>query len=612
MTSLAIPKRLRSTLAAAALVLTAAGSTAAQGRPHFLAPTSSAALDVQPFPGTPDASPQTDIGFPELAPSQIETLAVTGSRSGAHRGRLVALPTGRGSEFIPARPFTDGEHVRVLATLRARVAGAASVAPGANRLGWSFSVAAPIPLGASAGRMPIARQARVNWNRLTHSFHSESWLHPPIVGVTGTDPDPNVGDIFADAENSLQPGPVILNPDGQLLYFQPLKHSKAFNVQVQTYQGQSVLTYWQGYSKYGVGIGHDVVLNHNYQQVAAVYAGHGYNADLHEFQITPSGNAFITAFVPVRANLSSVGGPRHGILLDAVIQEINISTGQVLWEWHASGHIHLSETYEQPLGNAPFDCFHVNSIQQLPNGNLLISARHTWALYEINMRTGRIPLVIGGKHSSVRMGPGTHFEWQHNARMQPDGTITVFDNASNGGSREEYQSRALRLRLNLRRRRVTLVRAFTDNPPLLAASQGSVQPLPDGNTFVGWGAVPYFTEFGPTGRQLFSLHFGPRLESYRGLRFQWWGQPATPPWVAVSATTDGTNVYASWNGATQVASWRVLSGPSTSSMATAGQYAKTSFETKMAVGSTQPYFAVQALDGAGNVLGTSVTVVRPG
>jgi hypothetical protein len=341
-----------------------------------------------------------------------------------------------------------------------------------------------------------------------------------------------------------------------------------------------------------------------------VNAGHGYSADLHEFLITAQGDAFITTYAPVKVNLRSVGGSRHGTLLDSIVQEIDIATGQVLWEWHASGHVHLRETYAGKPGAVPYDFFHINSIQQLPNGNLLISGRMTWALYEINMKTGRISLVIGGKHSSFRMGRGTNFEWQHNAQMQPDGTITLFDNASDGVSRNERQSRALRIRLNYKRRRATLLRAYTIHPRQLSPSQGDLQGLPDGNVFVGWGAAPYLTEFGRYGAQRFTLRFPSPVASYRGFRFQWWGQPATPPSIAAAASGQGTTVYASWNGATTVASWRVLAGPNTTTLSTVGQFPDTSFETTMSVGTTQPYLAVQALDGSGRVLGTSPVVAR--
>jgi hypothetical protein len=371
-----------------------------------------------------------------------------------------------------------------------------------------------------------------------------------------------------------------------------------------------VLTYWQGYAVSGIGIGHGVILNHNYRQVATVAAGHGYHADLHELQITPQGDALITAYAPIRADLSSIGGPRHGVLLDAIIQEIDIATGQVLWEWHAAGHVRVNQTHLPLPASGPYDFFHVNSIQQLPNGNLLISARHTWALYEIDMKTGRISLVIGGKHSSFKMGPGTRFEWQHDPRLEPGGTITVFDNASDGATSNEGQSRALRLHVNLKTRRVTLVHAYTNRPPVLASSQGSVQILPDGNVFVGWGSQPYFTEFAARGRQLWTLNFHSGLQSYRGLRFPWWGQPLTPPSVAASAGRKGTRVYASWDGATTVSSWRVLAGPSPSALTALGQFPKTNFETAMWVRNTQRYVEVQALGANGNVLGTSAAVHR--
>lgn len=576
-------------------------------------------MDTQPFPGTPDASVKTDIAFPGLAPGQLKSITVVGSRSGAHRGRVHALPAGHGTSFVPLQPFAGGERVFVRATLDSPAAGAAVGAPGATRVHFSFTVGAPPSIrpggpssGARAARHHKARRrrrhrVRPSFNTRTQRFHSETWLRPPVIHVSGEDPDPDAGDIFADAQDNVESGPLILNPQGRLIYFRPLRQTGAFNVEVQRYRGQSVLTYWQGV---GIDPGHGVILDHSYHQIARVDAGNGYGADAHEFEVTPQGEAFLTVYAPVKADLSSIGGPRHGILMDSIVQEVDIATGAVLWEWHASGHVPLSATYAGTPARWPFDYFHVNSIQPLPDGKLLISGRNTWSLYEVDMRTGRVVLVIGGRHSMFRMGPGTNFEWQHHARMQPDGTITVFDNATAGGSPNERQSRALRLRLDFRRRRVTLMRAFTNRPSVLAPSQGSVQPLSDGNTFVGWGAAPYITEFGPDGRQRFRLRFPSPVQSYRAYRFQWWGRPTTLPSVAATATGKATTVYASWNGATDVASWRVLAGPEAGSLLPVGQYPDTSFETAMAVSSTERYFKVQALDATGNVLGTSAEVPR--
>jgi hypothetical protein len=439
----------------------------------------------------------------------------------------------------------------------------------------------------------------------THTFHSENWIHPPIVTMSGRDPDPNAsGDIFVNAANSIQSGPMILDPNGQLIWFDPLPNrGAAFDVQVQSYRGQTVLTYY-------TSTGTDVILNHYYQTVATVQAGNGYSLGLHEFQITPQGTALVTVDKHVPWNLSSVGGPRNGQLVDNAIQEIDIGTGQVLWQWDADQHVRVAASYAgKPSAKTAYDYFHINSIQQLPNGNLLISARHTWAIYEIDKQTGRVLWTLGGKHSNFKLGPGASFEWQHDARMQPDGTITLFDDGA-GLYKSEPQSRAIRLRLNFKKHRATLVRAFTNNPPVLSYSQGNVQVLPDGNTFVDFGSAPVFTEFGRKGRQLFSLRFSGPLQTYRAYRFPWWGQPTTPPSIATATTPRGTRVYASWNGATDVAAWRVLAGPTATQLTPAGQFPAVGFETQMWVGTTQPYVAVQALDQHGTVLQTSVPVSR--
>ncbi len=296
-------------------------------------PSPPSALDVLPFPGTPDASPQTAISFPALSASQLRSVTVTGSRSGIHSGQLIALPNGRGTAFTPARPFANSERVTVRATLSSK-----------QMISFSFGVEAPLARGPLLpdSLQPAVRHDVRDANGFTHSFRSKPGLHPPIEWLSGADSDPGSGYIFADAQNTIQPGPMILDPAGHLVWFEPLHHSAALNVQVQGYQGRSVLTYWQGYViPPGVGVGTDVILDHSYQTVATVNAGNGYQTDLHEFQITPQGTALITAYAPVTANLHALGGPRNGFVLDSIVQEVDIASGKVLWEWHAYGHVHL-------------------------------------------------------------------------------------------------------------------------------------------------------------------------------------------------------------------------------------------------------------------------------
>lgn len=568
---------------------------------------------VLPFPGTLDASPATQIDFGSVAPTQLESLSVRGVSSGRHEGVLRSMPGG-GTAFVPSRRFVPGEHVSVIAAFEAS-AGHATVRR--RRITFGFTVASPaaLPTNTSPATMTFGRRspsahAALTAAGKTQSFYSEPWLRPPRLSTAGRVPDPDQGDFFADAENSIQAGPLIYGPTGALVWFQPLHHAAAFDVEVQNYLDQSVLTFWQGYVSSGVGIGSDVVLNHSYQTMATINGANGYHADLHEFQITPQGNALITAYAPVKADLRSVGGPRNGTLLDSIVEEINIATGQLLWEWHAYGHVHLAESFAGRPGKTAYDFFHINSAQELADGNFIVSARNTSAIYEIDRATGRILWVLGGKHSSFKLEKGTRFWWQHDGRLQAGNVVTVFDDGAGMGVTSEQQSRGLRIQLNLKRHRATLARAYISNPPVLAGSQGNVQPLPDGNTVVGFGSAQYVAEFDRRGRQRFSARFYAPIASYRDFRYPWYGIPTGNPYAAASPTRSGTTVYASWNGATDVAAWRVLAGPSPSALSPVGQGPFTGFETALTVGSTAGYFAVQALNATGQTLGTSSPVAR--
>jgi arylsulfotransferase ASST len=566
-------------------------------------------LRVLPFPWTPDASATSHIVFSALKPSDLEWVFVGGSKSGPHSGRLSQLPQGAGTAFVPDHPFTPGEVVTVSAALRSPQAGTASGDPGSVRLRWAFAVAVKKPAsGKPAGDPGPSGRAASGVIGLVQNFYSEPDLHPPLVGVD-RDADPGSGDILLTPTHSEQPGPMILDGRGRLLWFEPRGQS-AYNLQVATYQGRPVLTWWQG-KWLGTG-GEDLIVNQSYRTVAVVQAGEGYSSDLHEFQITPQGTALVDIYSPVRSNLTSVGGPATGTALDCIIQEIDIRTGRLLWEWHALGHVPLSDSYTgAPSSASAYDFFHINSIQELPNGNFLVSSRSDWAVYEISRRTGNIIWTLGGKHSSFSMGPGTNFEWQHDAHLNPDGTLTLFDDA--GSPQEEPQSSAKTLQLDTRTMTATLVHRFTHAPRLSSSLAGSVQTLPNNNVLVDWGSQPVFSEYTPGGQLVLDGRFPLGIYSYRAYRFNWTGHPGTRPALAPEAAArGGTTLYASWNGDTQVAYWQVLAGSSPYSLQPLGPLAPwTGFETAIRRGSRHPYWAVQALDASYHVLRTSLPEVMP-
>jgi hypothetical protein len=558
-------------------------------------------VDVSPAPETDTANPHTQISFLGTPVTNIEDVSVTGSRSGYHYGHLYGYFQGDGGSFVPDTSFQEGERVVVSAVLQ----GAA----GGQQVSYSFHVATPYPT-ESIPEFPNPPAPPADYQ----SFVSDPGAQPPILAVTVPDRDPAAGDILTTVgPGPGQFGPLIYTPQGRLVWFDPLSGGlNAENLSMQSYEGQQDLTWWQGrVLSLGFGQGEDLVMNNDYQTVARVRAGNGFQADLHDFQLAPDNVAYITVYNPIRCDLTPVNGPRNGTIVDTAVQEVDMKTGLVRWEWHSLDHVGVNESHatvpskEKPV---PWDYFHLNSIDPEPSGNLLISGRSTWAAYQLQQGTGQILWRLGGTNSSFAMGPGSETAWQHDARMLPDGSVTFFDDGSN--PRIHYQSRGVRVTLDLTRHRATLARVYTHPSALLADSQGDNQTLPDGDSVIGWGAVPEVSEFATNGALLLDAHLPPGMSSYRAFRFPWSGHPLTPPAVSakVLSTGDSTAVFASWNGATDVASWQVLAGEAAGALKPVTTMPVSGFESSTTLPERYAYAAVQALSASGELLGTSTTV----
>ena len=565
-------------------------------------------VTVSPGPETRDASAATQISLLGVPAQELSGVTVVGSRSGRHPGRLLAYSQGDGASFVPSRPFADGERVSVRASLHQ----GARTTPFA----WSFTVAVR-DSGGEAGGTPHPAPYPLYYQKFT----SRPDLQPPTVTVTAHLPGTAAGDLFvAPYSGPGQYGPMILDENGGLVWFKPLspQGTRAADFRVQQYEGRPVLTWWQDpLLAGGESTAGEVITNSSYQQIAVVRAGNGYQPDLHEFQITPQNTGLITVYAGIDCNLASVGGPRDAAVVDTLMQEIDLKTGLVMFEWHSLDHVALSSSYASGVHSnrkTPFDYFHINSIDVEQDGDLLIGARNTWAAYDVDPRTGIVRWELGGKRSNFTMGPGARTAWQHDARQQPGGTITFFDNGATPVTHP--QSRAIQLKLDTRNMTATLVRAVEHPAPLVAGSQGNLQVLENGNWVVGWGEVPYFSEYGPTGQLLFDAHLPAAYESYRAYRFPWTGQPAGSPAVAYvpsPGAAGGGTLYASWNGATGVASWRVLAGPTPATLTPLSSAARTGFETAISLPASVAgeNVAAQALDGSGAVLGSSPAVRAP-
>ncbi len=287
-----------------------------------------------------------------------------------------------------------------------------------------------------------------------------------------------------------------------------------------------------------------------------------------------------------------------------------LSTGRLLRTWDpltlgANRGVPLSASEEG--ARAPqYDPYHVNSVQALPDGDVLVSMRDTWAVYLIDPRTDRIIWTLGGKDSTFRFGKRADFDWQHDAQLVDPGQgglgssveLTVFDNNASQGP-----ARGLILRLNTITDKAMLVAAYRHHPPLTASVGGSMQVLSNGNALVSWGSPSAeLTEFSKSGSQLLDIRFPLGQTIYRALLTDTWvGTPYYPPSGAVRSTT----AYASWNGATQVTEWEVLAGSSAGNLQVVATHARTGFETAIKLAQTYAFYEVRALTAAGRVLGTS-------
>ena len=445
------------------------------------------------------------------------------------------------------------------------------------------------------------------------AFRSRPDLKAPAVEVsTQAHEDTAPGYIFFAPEKggAGKGGTMIIDDHGRVVWFRPLRgpFGRTMNFGTQTYQGREVLTWGQTPGEY-------MIFDSSYREIASFRAANGYDGDHHEFLISPQDTALITIYDLVPRDLTSVGGSKDGVAIQGIVQELNIETGEVLFEWKSIDHVDLEETYGTPSEDhyPGIDYFHINSIDIEPDNNLLISARETSTVYKVDRTSGRIMWRLGGKKSDFEMGPGTRFAFQHDARRLPDGTISIFDNGSlvfeDGIPKAVEESRAIVLDLDVDRMRASLVLEYTHPDKQYAHAAGNTQVLPNGNVFVGWGRGLAVSEFDDDGKLLFDFKVSPEHKSYRAFRFPWSGQPFRPP-IAVAERTSANElaVYASWNGATEVALWEVLVGPDPAQLESLGSILRDGFETVMLVQTSDPYVAVRAKHRSGRVLGASTPV----
>ncbi|KAK6065823.1 secreted protein [Seiridium cupressi] len=408
------------------------------------------------------------------------------------------------------------------------------------------------------------------------TYRSRPDLAPPHLNITiAASSQVEQGCLFVapysgNVNGTPQSGPYIVDNSGDLVwsgygYFGPT----TANFQPARWNGQHVLFGYEGTLNplKGHGHGHHKIVDQHYQTIREVRSAGHYLSDMHEFNVNEK-TVLVGSYTPREIDLLPYGGDEDQTwIIEYILQELDIGTGEILFEWHSLDHTSPQES-TLPLGSqagsgdnssTAWDYLHVNSITKGEDGHYLISARSASTLYKLNSTDGSVIWRLGGKSSDFALGPGVEFAFQHHARyfFGVLDTISFFDNSAGVGSAGKI------ITLDFDKWTATLKQGFYPPHPIFALSQGSTQILPNGNALVNWGSADQITEFNSKGDVLFHayLESGMRqqyTQNYRAFRGNWTGISPETPAVATEQGEDGkTTVWVSWNGDTATAVWRI-------------------------------------------------------
>jgi hypothetical protein len=412
-------------------------------------------------------------------------------------------------------------------------------------------------------------------------------------------------------------GAGIFRPNGELVWWKRRQGHIDEDVHVVTLWGRHYLAVWSGRLTPSGSLGKVWLYNEHYQPVGLITAGGSLgpnDADLHEFQITPQNDALIGIWQTVTRVIDGRSQP----VIQYVVQKLSlvrtadgIRTGKVLFQWSSLSHIPVTESHEPDPTRGAWDYFHGNSIAQDSDGNLIVSGRNTWGVYKISVRTGHVMWQVGGRGDHTLAQPWCY---QHDVTPLGHDRYSLFDDGGSDPGCEPgdtgHSSRAIIFQAlpGSGRPQIKLITAITHSPPTRSAVFGSVQLLPGGNVLVDWGTTPLVTEYDARDRRV-ALNLSLSLTSYRAFLLPWVGLPEQPPAIAASTHNGVTRVWTSWNGATEVAAWRVLGGRSASRLKPVTRpVLKSGFETAITLRREYPLVAVQALSRSDKVLSRSEAI----
>jgi hypothetical protein len=411
--------------------------------------------------------------------------------------------------------------------------------------------------------------------------------------------------------------------------------------------GTSNLCYITGGQNVGYVRGYAVILDNTYTTRTSVHSLGGVaNFDEHEFNVLADGTSLFTLYNPEHYDLSAYNiTSGQGWIMNSFFQHIDIATNRLLFEWNSLDHVPLSETFVLPAttessgdgfsSTTPWDYFHINSVDQNADGDYLVSARHTCTVYKVSGQDGHIIWRLGGAYSDFSFPAGLNFSFQHDARFRQENAsttiISLFDNASNGYNQTSRYSSGKILALNMKNMSVYLLQDFIAPYYFISPSQGNVQFIGGGggsggggasgesswrtsNAFLGWGKNAYISEYTPAGVMVQEGHFATEgAMNYRAFKGNWTGHPRDGPALYTYARNESTptRYWVSWNGATEVAKWKIYSSNSrTGPWTVVGTINKNGFETAYTAGKYWPWSIVESLDKNNKAIRNSTRAIR--
>ncbi|KAF2728830.1 hypothetical protein EJ04DRAFT_569184 [Polyplosphaeria fusca] len=499
----------------------------------------------------------------------------------------------------------------------------------------SMAVARPEPFSFGRKRGLHAHERRqstnVTWPHQT--FVSEPTFLPPIPEIEKLkETAPGYMFLAQLGEGGAQQAAMIMKEDGELVWqSDPSIPLPVNNFLPQTLNGKPVLVDIMAIgppiiASGGVVYGMVQILDDTYTLLHNIsvtdpdftYAPGNWTSilDAHESFITKRNTLLVPAYNITQWDLSPVGGPENGYLMDSMLYEVSIPEGNIIYKWRSSDAIPITDSNVElgPLygwGNETaqaWDYFHINSIQDWGEDGYVLSGRNTFDILFVNSTTDSIQWQFRGSDGGdFEIAEPDQFRYQHFARLhEVDGELllSMFDNKNDiqpPYDPSEGHIHALDLEAMTAERRTVYI---DSNDNVAAQSAGSMQIdfTKDRFALVGYGSQPIAKEYDLDGSLRMSWRFGPAdpsggpssVLSYRTVKSTWKGYPATLPSVKACRTSTGADVFVSWNGATEVTGWTVYAGETENDMVKGKTEAKTGFETKICLEEEVAMVKVQA------------------